>query len=250
MSPNFRIKIIYLAFIFPFVFLGAQDYSFLPEPIRTTSEYKRKGDYEGALRFNTKALKQYEENGDTRGIIMVYTNIGNILCGFSRHKESLEYLDKAKNELNTINPPTPLLIGNLYNEYGRNYIRLGLFEQANTAYNKAAYYIKRVTDDKQRNYLLFHNYSGKYTNFLKSKNIDSLRTIEKNCCLRFREHSPTQEWLMVLLRKKHLDSAEYYMNKAVLNFNTANFTEKGIALFSYGDLYNVKGDQKRLWNII
>lgn len=48
-----------------------------------------------------------------------------------------------------------------------------------------------------------------------------------------------------IAKKIHLDSAEYYMNKAMLNFSTARRTEKGIALFSYGDLYNVKGDQKK-----
>ncbi len=239
-----RIKIIYAASIFSLVLFRAQDSSFLPEPIKTTTEYKRKGDFEGALKFNTNALTQYEKNGDTKGIIMVYTNIGGILCGFARHKESLEYLDKAKKELSQIKD-APLLTGSLYNEYGRNYIRLGLFEQANTAYNKAEYYIKKITNDKQRNYLLFHNYSGKYTNFLKAKNIDSLRSIEKKMLT---EMPGTFSYTRIaddFIAKKHLDSAEYYMNKAVLSFNTANFTEKGIALFSYGDLYNVKGDQKK-----
>ncbi|MDP9961987.1 tetratricopeptide repeat protein [Chryseobacterium lathyri] len=245
MFHTIRIKIIYLAFIFPFVLLGAQDYSFLPEPLKTTTVYKSKGDFEGALKFNTKALKQYEESGDTRGIILVYINIGSLLCNFAKYKESLEYLDKAKKELSKVKN-APFLTGILYNEYGRNYIRLGLFEQANAALNKARYHIRKLTDDKQRNYLLLNNYSWKHAGFLKDKNTDSLQAIGKKLRTEMPgAYSYTRVADDFIAKKKHLDSAEYYMNKAVLSFNTANFTEKGIALFSYGDLYNVKGDQKK-----
>ncbi|MFS4430379.1 hypothetical protein [Chryseobacterium sp. S90] len=244
MFPNFRIKALYLIFFSFSPFFDAQDYSFQPEPIKTTWEYKSKGDFEGALKFNTKALTQYEENGDTKGTIMVYTNIGGILCNFSRYKESLEYLDKAKKELKNFS--SPFLIGNLYNEYGKNYTQLGLLEQSNAAFNKAEYYIKKLTDERQKKAILFYNYSWKRTNFVRMKNQDSLQHIERKMLA---VNPGTLTYTRIadgfIAKKVHLDSAEYYINKAMLKFSTARRTEKGIALFSYGDLYNVKGDQKR-----
>lgn len=244
MFPNSRIKIIIFSLTFFAAFCKAQDYSFQPEPIKTTWEYKSRGDFEGALKFNTKVLSQYEENGDTKGIVMVYTNIGGILCNFSRYKESLEYLDKAKKQLKHIS--SPLLTGNLYNEYGKNYTHLGLFEQSNAAFNKAEYYIKKLTNERQKKAVLFYNYSWKRTNFVRLKDQDSLHHIERKMLA---VNPGTLTYTRIadgfIAKKIHLDSAEYYMNKAMLNFSTARRTEKGIALFSYGDLYNVKGDQKK-----
>ncbi|PKF74493.1 tetratricopeptide repeat protein [Chryseobacterium sp. PMSZPI] len=244
MFSNFRTKIISLNLIFLTIFFKAQDYSFQPEPIKTTWEYKSRGDFEGALKFNTKALSEYEQKGDIQGIIMVYTNIGGILCNFSRYKESLEYLDKAKKELKKVN--SPLLTGNLYNEYGKNYTQLGLLEQSNAAFNKAEYYIKKLTNDQQKKAILFYNYSWKRANFVRMKNQDSLQDIERKMLV---VKPGTLTYTRIadgfIAKKKHLDSAEYYMNKAVLNFNTARNTEKAIALFSYGDLHNVKGDKKK-----
>ncbi|UTX48912.1 lipopolysaccharide assembly protein LapB [Chryseobacterium sp. MA9] len=212
--------------------------------MKTTLAYKRKGDFEGALKFNTHVLTDYENNGDTQGIIMVYTNIGSILCSFSKHKESLEYLDKAKKEMNNIN--SPFLTGNLYNEYGRNYTRLGLFGQSNIAFNKAEHYIRKVSNEKQRKFLLFYNYSWKCTNFIRTKDADSLHSMKKKM-LDVMPGTLTYTRIAdgFIDKNIHLDSAEYYMNKAVLNFNTASITDKAIAFFSYGDLYNTKGDKRK-----
>ncbi|MEF9476665.1 hypothetical protein OWR28_01890 [Chryseobacterium sp. 1B4] len=133
---------------------------------------------------------------------MVYTNIGGILCNFSRYKESLEYLDKAKKELKNIS--SPLLIGNLYNEYGKNYTHLGLLEQSNAAFNKAEYYIKKLTNERQRKVILFYNYSWKRTNFVRMKDQDSLQHIEKKCWLLTPAHLLIQGLLMALLRRKSI----------------------------------------------
>lgn len=243
-SLNFRIKILFLVSILFFSWVNAQDYSFLPEPMKSTSEYKKRGDFEGALKFNMHVLTDYENNGDLKGVIMVYTNIGSILCSFSRHKESLEYLDKAKRELSKIK--SPILTANLYNEYGRNYTRLGLYSQSNDAFNKAEQYIRKISNEKQRKFLLFYNYSWKHTNFIRNKDFDSLQHIEKKML----DVMPgTLAYTRIadgfIDKRSHLDSAAYYMDKAVNSFNTANISEKGIALFSYGDLYNVKGNKRK-----
>lgn len=244
MFPNFRIKALYLIFFFFSIFFYAQDYSFQPEPIKTTVKYQKNGDYEGALKFNINALKQYEENGNTQGIIMVYTNIGSILYNFSKYKESLEYLDKAKKELKHINEP--FLKANLYNEYGRNYTRLGLYEQSNAAFNKAEYYIKKIQNPKQRKLSLTYNYSWKRINFIRVKNLDSLQSIDnKILAVRPNIISYTRKADNFIAQKKHLDSAEYYMNKALAHSKDAYAAEKATAWFSYGDLYNVKGNKEK-----
>ncbi len=123
MFPNFRIKTLYLIFFFSSIFYDAQDFSFQPEPIKTTLEYRKKLDAKGALQFNISVLKQYEESNNTKGIIMAYTNIGSLLSALGRNKESLEYLDKAKKEL--LHNNDPFLKANLYNEYGRNLYKPG-----------------------------------------------------------------------------------------------------------------------------
>ncbi len=244
MFPNFRIKALYLIFFSFTAFFNAQDFSFQPEPIKTTLEYRKKLDAEGALKFNINALKQYEENNNTKGIIMAYTNIGSLLCGLGRNKESLEYLDKAKKELLSINDP--LLKANLYNEYGRNYNRLGLYEQSNAAFDQAKSYIKKISNIKQREFALSYNYSWQQQNFPKDKNRDSLQAIKKKIMgVKPNILSYTRIADKFIAQKNHIDSAEYYMNKAFTYSKDASDVEKAIAWFSYGDLYNVKGNKEK-----
>ncbi|MBL3549293.1 tetratricopeptide repeat protein [Chryseobacterium sp. KMC2] len=244
MFQNFRIKILYLIFFSFSVFFDAQDFSFQPEPIKTTLEYRKRLDAEGALKYNINALTQYEKNDDTKGVIMVYTNIGSILSGLDRNKESLEYLDKAKKEL--LHSNDPFLKANLYNEYGRNYTRLGLYEQSNAAFDQAASYIKKITNLKQREFALAYNYSWKQQNFPKDKNLDSLQAIKKKILgSKPNITSYTRTADKFIAEKKHLDSAEYYMNKAFAYSNNASDIEKATAWFSYGDLYNIKGNKEK-----
>lgn len=244
MFPNFRIKTLSLIFFSLSVFFNAQDFSFQPQPIKTTLEYRKRLDAKGALQFNINALKQYEENQDTKGIIMAYTNIGSILNGLDRNKESLEYLDKAKKELLHINDP--FLKANLYNEYGRTYTRLGLFEQSNSAFDQAKSYIKKIPDLKQREFANGYNYSWKQQNFPKDKNLDSLQVIKKKIMgVKPNITSYTRTADQFIAKKTHLDSAEYYMNRALALSKGASDIEKATAWFSYGDLYNVKGDKEK-----
>lgn len=244
MFPNFRIKTLYLIFFFFSIFNAAQDFSFQPEPIKTTLEYRKKLDAEGALQFNINALKQYEESNNTKGIIMVYTNIGTILSGLERNKESLEYLDKAKKELLHINDP--FLKANLYNEYGRTYTRLGLYEQSNAAFDEAKSSIMKISDLKQKEFALAYNYSWKQQNFPNDKNRDSLQAIKKKILgVKPNITSYTRTADQFIAKKTHLDSAEYYMNKALALSKDASDIEKATAWFSYGDLYNVKGNKEK-----
>ncbi|MCC3216563.1 hypothetical protein LIV57_14950 [Chryseobacterium sp. X308] len=244
MFPNFRIKTLYLIFFSFSAFFDAQDFSFQPEPIKTTLEYRKKLDAKGALQFNISALKKYEENNNTKGIIMAYTNIGSLLNGLGRNKESLQYLDKAKKELFHSNDP--FLKANLYNEYGRTYTSLGLYEQSNAAFDQAKSFIKKIPDLKQREFAEAYNYSWKQQNLPKDKNLDSLQVLKKKIMgVKPTIISYTRTADQFIAKKNHLDSAEYYMNKAIALSGNASDIEKATAWFSYGDLFNVKGDKEK-----
>lgn len=221
----------------------AQDHSFLPKAIRTNIEYQNKGEYEKALEINLKALEGYEKNNDVESIATVYTNIGNMLFAFSKYKESLHYLDKAKEELGE--NKNPLLNGRLYNEYGKNYTNLGIFKQSNVILDKARQYIQKIPNEKQRIYYLSYNYLWKKQNFLGLRQLDSLRNIEKKLSmLKSSILSDTGMADYFIANKIHLDSAEYYLNKA-LSSNKANTIDIAITWFSYGDLYTVRKDHEK-----
>lgn len=221
----------------------AQDHSFLPKEIRTNIEYQNRGEYEKALEINLKALKGYEENNDTEGITTVYTNIGNMLFAFSKYKESLHYLDKAKEKLGK--NKNPLLNGRLYNEYGKNYSSLGLFKQSDMMFNKAVQYINKIPNEKQKTYYLSYNYLWKRQNFLGLRQMDSLRSVEKKISmLKSSILSDTRIADYFIANKMHLDSAEYYLNRALSSKN-ANTIDVAITWFSYGDLYTEKNNHEK-----
>lgn len=244
MFPNndFK-KSFFILLVLVTVQVQAQDHSFLPKAIRTNIEYQNRGEYGKALEINLNALKGYEKNNDAEGITTVYTNIGNMLFAFSKYKESLSYLDKAKQKLGK--NKNPLLNGRLYNEYGKNYTNLGLFQQSNVTLDKARQYIEKIPNEKQRIYYLGYNYLWKKQNFLGLRQMDSLRSVEKKFSkLKSSILSDTGMADYFIANKIHLDSAEYYLNKA-LSSNNANTIDVAITWFSYGDLYTVKNDHEK-----
>ncbi|UTX48905.1 hypothetical protein [Chryseobacterium sp. MA9] len=175
---------------------------------------------------------------------MIYTNVGNILLMFGKYKESLHYLDKAKDKIGK--NKNPLLNARLYNEYGKNYTKLGLFKQSNAAFDKAVQNIKKIANEKQKIFYLASNYSWKRSNFLELHQIDSLRNIEqKYLNLKSGVIAYTRRADYFIAHKMHLDSAEYYLNKALSSPDKTFIYDKAITLFSYGDLYTVKKEHEK-----
>lgn len=244
MFPNYMIKFFFLLFLLFTTQYHSQDFSFLPEPIKINAEYQSRGDYHGALEFNLNALKSYEENNDSEGIATIYTNIGNTLFMFGKYKESLYYLDKAKDKIE--NNKNPLLNARLYNEYGKNYTKLGLLKQSNTAFDKAIQNIKKIANEKQKILYLGSSYSWKRINFLRLHQMDSLRNIEKKSLkLKSGILAYTRKADYFIAHKIHLDSAEYYLNKALSSPDKPFIFDKAVTLFSYGDLYTVKKEHEK-----
>lgn len=239
---NSHAKLILLFFLFLKINFQAQDYSFLPETTKTTAELHNRGEFERALEFNMNALSEYEKNNDKDGIITVYTNIAYLLVSFGRLKESIIYLDKAKKEMN--NNDNPLFQARIYNEYAKNYTRLGLLKQSNLNFDKAIEYAHKIPDEKQRTYLLFYSYTWKRLNFLNQ--IDSLREIEKKSLkIKISAITYTKIADRFIRAKTHLDSAEYYLHKALLAPDENIVAVQGLTRFSFGNLYSVKGEHKK-----
>lgn len=244
MLPYNYYKILLIIFTIISVQFQAQDYSFLPEPIRINIEYQNRGNYNAALEFNLKTLKYYKENNNTEGVATIYTNMANMLFIFSRYKESFHYLDKAKDELDRNR--NPLLNGRLYIEYGKNYTSLGLYKQSNTTFNNALKYINRIHDKKQRSYYLNVNYTWKRNNFLQLRQMDSVRGIEnKSFLLKQNILVYTRKADYFIANRVHLDSAEYYLNKALSSNKSTDTIDVAVTWFSYGDLYTVKKDHEK-----
>ena len=239
---HFIIKLLALFFLLQFANCRSQDYSFFPETIQKTAEYYNKGEHIKAMEFNMDALKKYEKLGDKDGIVTIYTNIGFLLFSYNKLQESIGYLDKARKEMG--NNDNPLFLARIYSEYAKNYSRLGMTNKSNEAFDKAIHYAMDIPDKKQKKYLLFYSYAWKRLNFLN--NPDSLRNIEKKA-LQIMPSGITYAKIAdrFIKNKANTDSADYYLNKALLAPDSNVIVIKGMTLFSYGNLYNVKTDYEK-----
>ncbi|WP_415328387.1 tetratricopeptide repeat protein [Chryseobacterium sp. MMS23-Vi53] len=214
--------------------LSSQDYSFFPESIRNTAEYYNKGEYLKAMEYNREALKKYYKDNDKEAIAHVYINIGFLLFSYTDYPKSLDYLEKAQKEIGN-RENNPLLMARLYNEYAKNYTRLGMFDKSNATYDKAINYAKRIKDKKQQNYLLFYANIWKRLNF--PHKYDSLRIVEKKALKAMPSGIVYARMADKFIdNKSNLDSAKYFLNKALTATDKDVKVIKGMTLFGFGNL--------------
>lgn len=239
---HFVIKSLILLFVLQTAQYKSQDYSFFPETIQKTAEYYNKGEHVKAMEFNLNALKKYEKTGDKDGIVTVYTNIGFLLFSYNKLQESIDYLDKAKETMG--GNDTPLFWTRIYSEYAKNYTLLGMLDKSNTFFDKAIQYTEDIPIEKQKKYLLFYIYTWKRLNFLNKP--DSLKSIERKTLINLPSGiTYTKIADRFMENNIHLDSAEYYLSKATTAPDRNFILIKGITLFSYGNLYAIKGDHEK-----
>ncbi|KMQ69655.1 hypothetical protein ACM39_00915 [Chryseobacterium sp. FH2] len=239
---HITLKSLILFFLLQIVKYQSQDYSFFPETIQKTANYYNKGEYVKAMEFNINALKKYEKAGDKDGIVTTYTNIGFLLFSYNKLQESIDYLEKAKTEMGTND--NPLFLARIYSEYAKNYTRLGMIDKSNIFFDKAIQYTEDIHVEKQKKYLLFYIYTWKQLNFLDKP--DSLRNIERKALVNLPSGiTYTKIADRFIENNVRLDSAEYYLNKALFAPDRNFILIKGITLFSHGNLYVVKGDHEK-----
>ncbi len=239
----FHIKILLFLLLLITPIYKGQDYSPFPKDIKITANYYDQGELIKAMKYNIETLDRYKKEGNKQGVTSIYINIGFLLFSVSELKESMLYLDKAKKEMKY--DLSPLSQARLYSEYAKIYTRIGMLDQSNINFNTAIDYAGKIPNENQRNISLLYIYTWKRLNFLKDQ--DSLKYIDRKL-LKLIPNSITYCKIAdrYIENKIHLDSASYYLNKAMVMIpGNRSLPMKGMALFSYGKLYNVKKDYKK-----
>lgn len=235
------------AFFIFFLYFSVQSYSQNYPPAKLdsiTTIYKNRGEYEKVFQYNIEALRHYQENNNSEGESLANINIANALSTFDEHQKSLHYLDEAGKQLKLINNNG--LNARLCNEIARNYAFLGLYNQANIQLNKSIEYLKHAPDTQENRNALFFVYIWKWSNFEDLKQLDSINMMREKGLKDF----PNEPKIYVriaeqfLSKKQHLDSIEYYLNKASLLAvkNNSSLHAFGAIATRRGNLYTLKKD--------
>jgi len=208
-------------------------------------EYWNKGQVEEAANFNIQALCKYEKQGNNDGIIATYINTANAFSYLDKQKEGVDYLDKAKKRIKKTD--NPFLSAKLYNQYGKSYSLLGLYHLSNKNLNKAIFYLKHIPNQKQQKRSLLFANVWKWYNFNKLGFTDSANIIQFRNLKLFPDNPSVYEKIasVYIWKNIHLDSAEYYLQKALPLSNKTTLYNKGTILNSFGDLYMAEGEYKK-----
>lgn len=208
---------------------------------KISNELVYKGKVNDALKINFKSLDEFKNKNDAKSMATAYINIAGLLWNINRYKDALHYLDNAK-EIITTNKNTKLE-AKLYNEYGRNYNSLDLYKHSNIQLNKAFGALKDIPKEHQNIYS-YYIYFKKWENFVALQQKDSAYIMKNNALRVF----PTSELYLRIAEqfmheRKHLDSADYYINKAILEKDQSIVYNKALMFKIRGDLYKVKGEK-------
>ncbi|SDI89118.1 tetratricopeptide repeat protein [Chryseobacterium jejuense] len=229
-------KVLFIFFLYASVQSYSQNYT--PAKLDSiTSIYKNKGEYEKVFQYNIAALRYYKEQDNPEGEALANINIANALSTFDEHQKSLHYLDEAGKKLKLVNNNG--LNARLCNEIARNYAFLGLYSQANIQLNKSIEYLKHSPNTEENRNSLFFVYIWKWSNFEDLKLPDSINAMRKKGLKDF----PNEPKIYVriaeqfLSKKQHLDSVEYYLNKA-----SVLAVEKNSSLHTYGAIATRRGN--------
>lgn len=239
------IKFFFIFIIASFAtFYNGQTYT-LPQLDSINAEYWNKGELEAAANFNFKALHNYEKQNNHEGVIATYINISNAFSYLNKNKEGLEYLDMARKKMKKVRH-NPLLLAKLYGQYGNCYALLGLYHQSNKNFNKAILYSKKIRDEEQKKKKLYTANAWKSYNFNKLGLTDSAKAIDYRNLKLFPDNPSVYEKIahLYISKRNHLDSAEYYLDKALPLIDGSIYNKTEI-LISFGDLYIAKKDYKK-----
>ena len=235
-------KTLYALLLFLIVPFSAQDPS-VEELDSITEKYRVDGNIKKSIALNEDAIQQYQKSGNTEGIIGAYINLGGLLWFLHEYRESLDYLENAENQLEKTK--NPFLIAKLHGEYGRNYASLGLINQSTDHLNTSIYYTKKIRNKKLREKLLYFYYTWKLANFDELSLVDSVNSIQRK-----RLELSAQPLTFVhiaekLIKNKELDSAEYFLNKAMEISGDYSLYQKSMALLAYGKLYSERENYEK-----
>lgn len=193
------------------------------------------GDFKGIVLQEQRLIKRSEELHYTKGIITGYLNVANSLFVLNRTKESLHFLEAAEQELENYNDP--LLKTRLNIIYAKNYFTLGLYKQAVEALNKAQESSKIIADKQEKKKRLYLIYTWKRKTFSKMGIMDSVFKMEHKSLMLSPDPELYAEIAERNLNEKKIDSAEYYLTKALTLCGSCPVRQKAIVFNTFGKLY-------------
>lgn len=242
MFPNMLKKIVLSVVILLSLQYKSQLYS-VDELDSINNLYWDRGEVAAFVKFNLEMQKKYKDANNIDGVVNTSIGLGGAFTHLNRQKEALEYLDKAKENIGNVT--NPLLISRLYNQYGELYTLSDLYKESNKSLDKAIEYAKKINDKKKKDKRLSIANLWKWYNFNQMGMIDSAYAIQRRSLQNFPDNPLVYEKIAseYISTKKHLDSAEYYLNKALpLVSGTTAFYNKGLVNATFGDLFVAKGE--------
>ncbi|WP_027379999.1 tetratricopeptide repeat protein [Chryseobacterium daeguense] len=242
MFPNHLKNIGLLLFIFCSLQFKSQIYT-VDQLDSINNRYWDSGRVADFVKFNLEMQKKYKKANNIEGIVNTSIGLGAAFTHLNKQKEALDYLDKANNNISKIK--NPLLISRIYHQYGELYSLSDLYKEANKNFDKAILYAKKMENSKKRTKRLYLANMWKWYNFDKMGMIDSMYAIQYKNIKNFPNDPLVYEKIagLYISKKKHLDSAEYYLNKALpLANNKSAIYNKGLIYGTYGDLFVAKGE--------
>ena len=123
--------------------------------------YKFWGNYKDALMYYQKSLKIYEEMSDKNGIVLSYNNIGAIYLALLNYKEALVYFQNSLNISKEIGDKSGMALS--YNNIGTTYQDKGRFKVAMN-YHQKSVKLREEIGDKNGMALSYNNIGENYMN--------------------------------------------------------------------------------------
>lgn len=203
-----------------------------------------RGDYKGIVLQERKLILNCQKLKYLKGETVGYLNLAQALCAMTSNKESLYFLNIADKQLKNFNDD--ILKARINHLYGRNYYFLGLYQQSITSFNKSLEFAYRIKDKEERKRRIFDVYDWKRSSFDYLNVMDSVYSNERKC-MQFPKPMLYIDIAERHLKRRNIDSAEYYVNKANdLMLSSKNLVEgKANVLRAYGELYIAKGENEK-----
>lgn len=202
------------------------------------SQLRKEGKFGDALILYKKFIKDNKNTENQKELLSAYVQTANILSNLSRVEESIKYLELAHHRNQEVQDDE--IEAKILGEYGRNYYALGFSKKAIEYYSKSIDLTENLNDEKSKIILLQYLYGLRSSVYEESKQLDSLyKDLHKGYKINPDTYSASRLAKYFVVHRENLDSAQYYLQKGEVLFNTGKFPifQKSILLRSYGRFY-------------
>lgn len=210
--------------------------------LNKSEKLRLEGKKKELIDLNNKIITLSKEEHYEKGVALAYINLSNIYGTLGQYKVSSHYLKLANEVANQLNDN--FVYAKLYNEYGQmNYV-MGLTATALSYNSKAKYYGEKLDERgwllgniyaQRADFLLLNNKDSAFIYYHKGYDVDPSAL---NSALIGNYH---------LRKTKNLDSASFYINKALLTLRKKEYgnSRQGSIYSYYAQLLFEKKDYSR-----